>query len=232
MSVWTYERMKALLDQYAPDPETLDARGRKWKRIIDAASELFAEQGYRKTSVDEIARHAGISKATFYQYFKTKGEVLWYAIGYEKKEYFAEIKPIFDKGIPAMERLKLYLRIVLQLTQKMPITSKLMRGSRDLMHAVSELPRDEMKKLEPIRYDFLGEFIREAAAPRELSDDEVRERVQVLVALNLMATQVDDPNVRGEMTVGRFAYVFADMVIDGLLPASLARASKKEGGES
>jgi AcrR family transcriptional regulator len=45
--------------------------------LEDAATELFLEQGYQNTSIDEIARRAGISRATFFNYFTTKSDVLW-----------------------------------------------------------------------------------------------------------------------------------------------------------
>ena len=45
--------------------------------LEDAATELFLEQGYQNISIDEIARRAGISRATFFNYCTTKSDVLW-----------------------------------------------------------------------------------------------------------------------------------------------------------
>ena len=44
--------------------------------ILQAATRLFTSQGFRKTSVDEIAALARVSKATIYQYFTDKSELL------------------------------------------------------------------------------------------------------------------------------------------------------------
>jgi AcrR family transcriptional regulator len=44
--------------------------------LFDAAIVLFAEQGFDKTSVDEIAAKAGFSRATFFNHFGTKHGVL------------------------------------------------------------------------------------------------------------------------------------------------------------
>ncbi|MCD4733075.1 TetR/AcrR family transcriptional regulator [bacterium] len=44
--------------------------------ILEAAKRLFIRFGKRKTSVDEIARAAGVGKGTVYSYFKGK-ELLW-----------------------------------------------------------------------------------------------------------------------------------------------------------
>lgn len=45
-------------------------------RIIDAAREVFLQQGYSGTTVDEIARVAEVSRGSFYTYFPTKREIL------------------------------------------------------------------------------------------------------------------------------------------------------------
>lgn len=45
-------------------------------RIAEKAGELFSEKGINHTSMDEIAKHAGYSKATLYVYFKNKDEIV------------------------------------------------------------------------------------------------------------------------------------------------------------
>ena len=45
--------------------------------LADAAAELFLEQGYGRTTVDHIAARAGVSRATFFNYFTAKSDVLW-----------------------------------------------------------------------------------------------------------------------------------------------------------
>ncbi len=48
--------------------------------IEDAAVELFLEQGYPRTSVDQIAQRAGVSRASFFNYFAAKSDVLWVGV--------------------------------------------------------------------------------------------------------------------------------------------------------
>ena len=42
------------------------------ERLVSSAIQLFAEQGYEKTSVKEIVAHAGVTKPTLYYYFENK----------------------------------------------------------------------------------------------------------------------------------------------------------------
>lgn len=52
----------------------------KTKEIARKALALFSNNGYSKTSVDQIARAAGIGKGTVYDYFNTKEELFIAAI--------------------------------------------------------------------------------------------------------------------------------------------------------
>lgn len=45
--------------------------------LAEAAGELFLEQTYAGTTVDDIARRAGVSRATFFNYFGSKSDLLW-----------------------------------------------------------------------------------------------------------------------------------------------------------
>ncbi|MER6135442.1 helix-turn-helix domain-containing protein [Streptomyces sp. NPDC001815] len=51
-------------------------RGDTRQRIQDVAVELFAEQGYEKTSLREIAERLDVTKAALYYHFKTKEDIL------------------------------------------------------------------------------------------------------------------------------------------------------------
>ncbi len=57
------------------------------ERLLETATELFAEKGYAATSVREIVERAGVSKPVLYYYFNSK-EGLFYAI----LEWAAEVQ--------------------------------------------------------------------------------------------------------------------------------------------
>ncbi len=54
---------------------TKDAQERK-KEILNAASELFLQNGFKNTSVDMIVKKVNVAKGLFYYYFESKESVL------------------------------------------------------------------------------------------------------------------------------------------------------------
>ncbi len=56
------------------------AGGEKYQRILDAAVEVIAENGYFNSPVSAIAARAGVADGTIYLYFKSKDDVLRTAI--------------------------------------------------------------------------------------------------------------------------------------------------------
>ncbi|WP_071674233.1 TetR/AcrR family transcriptional regulator [Nioella nitratireducens] len=47
-------------------------KGRKYDQVVAGAREVFLKEGFEGASVDQIARDAGVSKATLYSYFPDK----------------------------------------------------------------------------------------------------------------------------------------------------------------
>jgi AcrR family transcriptional regulator len=50
-------------------------RQRRREAILEAAAALFARQAYHTVQMDEVAREAGVGKATLYRYFASKEEL-------------------------------------------------------------------------------------------------------------------------------------------------------------
>jgi TetR/AcrR family transcriptional regulator len=89
---------------------TLEVNSRE--RLLETATELFAEKGYAGASVREIVEKAGVSKPVLYYYFKSK-EGLFYAI----LEWAADVQQnilneIFEARGTVLERfIFLYRRL-------------------------------------------------------------------------------------------------------------------------
>jgi AcrR family transcriptional regulator len=62
--------------QQSPRGQARAPRGHTREQICEVALELFAEQGYDKTSLREIAERLGLTKAALYYHFQSKEEIV------------------------------------------------------------------------------------------------------------------------------------------------------------
>lgn len=75
-------------------------------QILRAAADLFRERGYRATTLDDIAAHLGMSKASLYGYFAAKEGILA-AISRETMEMFSRgLAEISRRRLPPREKLR------------------------------------------------------------------------------------------------------------------------------
>src|ERR687897_1920782 len=80
------------------------------EQIVEAATRVFAEKGFRRATIREVAREAGISEGTIYNYFEDKDALLM-AILEELNETERRAED-FEEGMAAdfREFLDVYLR--------------------------------------------------------------------------------------------------------------------------
>lgn len=72
----------------------------KKEQVILAARELFSKYGYRKVSMDEIARAANVTKKTIYTYFKDKNDLIKFFLYEELDNMKKEVTKIDLKDMP------------------------------------------------------------------------------------------------------------------------------------
>lgn len=75
-------------------------RGRKFDQVIDGARRIFLRDGFDGASVDEIAREAGVSKATLYAYFPDKRLLFTEICNTECRRQTAEAEAELDYTAP------------------------------------------------------------------------------------------------------------------------------------
>src|SRR5256885_9293999 len=73
------------------------------KRLFAAAVQLFSTSGYHATTVDAIARKAGVAKGTFFVHFATKDAVVTELVRRQTRATLdARLAALADGPIPAL----------------------------------------------------------------------------------------------------------------------------------
>src|ERR1700733_10037388 len=90
-------------------------------RVLDAAVDLFARQGYDGTSVAEVIAQAGVAKGGFYHHFASKEALLYEVYGDLITRQLAAMDAIVHRQLSAGETLR---AIILDLVQSTAASSQ------------------------------------------------------------------------------------------------------------
>jgi AcrR family transcriptional regulator len=113
------------------DPKLI---GERRQQIVNAAVKLFSEQGYYNTTIQHIARAAGISVGLIYQYFRDKDDVLFLTLKLVLETYENEIPAALEGVGHPLERLCVaigaYCRVVDRLREATVLTYRSTKSLR------------------------------------------------------------------------------------------------------
>lgn len=88
-----------------------EMREEKKALIMDVALEQFSDHGFHATTINHIAKHAGISKGLMYNYFKSKEELLAAIINRSLSQIYTSFNPDRDSRLTP-EEFELFIRKV------------------------------------------------------------------------------------------------------------------------
>lgn len=115
------------------------------RRILDTAADLFSEVGFAGTRVDEIAKQAGVNKATIYYHIGDKkalyAEVLHDIFGDTAERISQNIR----KDQRPEKKLKIYIRTVIHTMEHHPHIPSIML--REIASRGANLPEVVIKDL-------------------------------------------------------------------------------------
>jgi len=94
-----------------------EIRSKTKHKILESALILFAEKGFKGTSINDIAKLAGISKGLAYNYFKNKNELLVAVFGL-LTEKMGELYVLTEKETDPRKKLKIVINQTFLMLQK------------------------------------------------------------------------------------------------------------------
>jgi TetR/AcrR family transcriptional regulator len=96
--------------QNTSENQTLEVNARQ--RLLETATELFAEKGYAGTSVREIVEKAGVSKPVLYYYFKSKDGLFYAVLEWAVNVQQKILNEIFESKGTVLDRFIIFYRRV------------------------------------------------------------------------------------------------------------------------
>jgi len=89
--------------------------------LLEAAAKRYARHGPRKTTMGEVARSAGLSRATVYKYFPNKDALYAALLGRITDDFVAEVKAALAEGGGTRETLRRIVEITHRVYARSPV---------------------------------------------------------------------------------------------------------------
>ncbi len=89
-------------------------KSEKYHKILNSAGAVFAEFGFHKATISQIAGKAGVADGTLYLYFKNKDDILYQFINFKTQDVFKKMNAAVVDGRNAETKLRNLIRCHLQ----------------------------------------------------------------------------------------------------------------------
>ncbi|WP_238014464.1 helix-turn-helix domain-containing protein [Dactylosporangium sp. AC04546] len=102
-------------------------------RLLDAAYEQFCRMGIRRSTMEEVARRAGVSRITAYRRFATKDALVEQVVRREFRRYFDQFLVDIVQAETVADRVVLGFVSALQAIRRNPLIGGLMSAEPELV---------------------------------------------------------------------------------------------------
>lgn len=115
-----------------PPPFTEKEKARLRLKMRRAARDLFARQGLKKTSLEDITSSAGIAKSTFYVFFESKEALFLEVLAEDGPAVTARIQAELDAATTTREGVTRLLRGIVHELETNALTRRMLTHPEDL----------------------------------------------------------------------------------------------------
>lgn len=134
--------------------------------ILDAAAELFARFGFKKTTLEEIADRAGLAKPSLYHYFESKEDLVSAVVSFESRALLSLLRIEVQRAKGAAKKIEAFVRARYEYLQA---KKNLYAVTQEDFRAVQTLVIAERDKFFEAELGLLTEIMKEGVAQGELA---------------------------------------------------------------
>jgi len=150
------ERVIALAVEPAEDSDEITTR------VLDGAYEQFCRMGIRRSTMEDVARRAGVSRITVYRRFATKDALVEHVVRREFRRYFDQFLIDIEQARTAADRVVLGFVSALRAIRHNPLIGGLMAVEPDVL--VPAMISDGGRTLAAVQRFVAGQLRREQHA--------------------------------------------------------------------
>ncbi|UCF90365.1 MAG: TetR/AcrR family transcriptional regulator [Desulfobacterales bacterium] len=142
-------------------PNNSKDKNNKYHRILEAAVKVFARQGFRQSTVSQIAKEAGVADGTIYLYFKNKDDILVQFFAYKTKQVFERFRAAVDGADRSLDKLRNLIRRHLEEFQRDRNMALVYQVET---HQNSRLAEAQIKEMSKMYRDLISEIVEQGQA--------------------------------------------------------------------
>ncbi|HOK61264.1 MAG: TetR/AcrR family transcriptional regulator [Tenuifilum sp.] len=176
------------------------------ENIVSAATEVFSRYGFKKTSMEDIARALRMGKSSIYYYFKGKEEIFQAVVDREANLLRVKVKEILESGLPVTEKLRSYVKMRMDLIKQLSNYMEILKND-DLMNL--ELTEKFRKKYDDEEITIVKQMLEEGINRNELK---VKDLNLSALAIVTAMKGLEIPLVTSTMGVESLNMVIDDML--------------------
>lgn len=156
------------------------------QRILDVAADLFIHYSYDKTTVDDIAREAGISKGTIYLHFQSKDDLFESLLIRETMTYHKKWLDLIEADPKGGTIGGMYKNVLYALSST-PFMAAMFKQDRRILGSYLRKPDNLFRKQDQsARYEFV-KMMQDAGAMRQDINPKVTAHIMNMLAYGLVA---------------------------------------------
>lgn len=151
------------------------------ERIIQGGEELFLQAGIKSVTMDDIAKHLGMSKKTIYQFFKDKNELVIALVKKKLNEDKCQLQSIIQSSTHVIEEM-----------------INMMKCSEDIFSRINPIVIHDMQKYHPEAWSEFQKFkanvlvkTLEQLLAKGIQQEFIRPDIDVKILAKMRVSQVE-----------------------------------------
>jgi AcrR family transcriptional regulator len=192
--------------------------------ILNAACTLFAQQGYMRASIADLAEACQISRGALYHYFDSKEAILFAILDAHVRQMISDVEAAMASQSTTLDRFRAAIRAIVELNARSTNEQRVILNDLSFL---SEAEQAAIKALERQIVDAISDLLLRLDTEGKIVKRSKRVYTMMLLGMLNFSHTWYDP--KGDIEPKEFADMVVDLFLHGFTaPAAKAAAQRRQ----
>lgn len=154
----------------------------KFEQLLVKAMDIFMRYGIKSVTMDDLARHLGVSKKTIYKYVKDKRDLILKGVAYHQKQEQCAIEECVHGGLNAIDELFEITKVIL---------SQLRSIHPSVMYDLEKYYPEAREQFKEYKQTVVRNWVMDNFQ-RGINEGNYREDINIPILTNMYIARMDD----------------------------------------